>query len=197
MWHKLNNIKQIDFEGIIELTCRLYVFIFLNVYGFAKLFGGQFYIPSRIPEEISQTPIGQVSDFDLAWTFMGRSFGYMLFIGLSEIIGAWMLLFNRTKLIGVTILIPVMVNVIVFDIFFLDAYGALGSATIYFTMLLVILYINKDSIKQAFKNLTDLKVNSKNPLKKRITVYAIVVVLMALIFTIDQLIVNWLGHGKG
>lgn len=44
-------------------------------------------------------PIGLVPDFELAWTFMGRSFGYILFIGLAEIIGAFLLLFNKTKLI--------------------------------------------------------------------------------------------------
>ena len=68
----------------------------------------------------------------------------MLFIGIGEIVGALMLLFNRTKLIGTIILIPIMANVIVFDIFFLDKYGALASAILYFAMLLIILYINKE-----------------------------------------------------
>ncbi len=190
-------MKKYDIKEILELTCRLYVFIFLNVYGFAKLFGGQFYTTARLPEDIALTPIAQVPNFELAWTFMGRSFGYILFIGLAEILGAWLLLSNRTKLIGVAILIPIMVNVIVFDIFFLDAYGALGSAVIYFVMLLTILLMNRENVIQAFNNLTNVKVKIGIPIKKKIVVYLFSFILMALIFLIDQLIVNWLGHGKG
>ena len=48
----------------------------------------------------------------------------------AEIVGAWLLLWDRTKLFGVAILLPVMVNIIVFDIIFLDTHGATASATI-------------------------------------------------------------------
>ena len=143
--------------------------LFLNsFYGLGKILGGQFYTLTRIPDEIAKMPIGQVPDFELAWTFMGRSFGYILFIGLAEIIGACLLLSNKTKLIGTLILIPIMVNVIVFDIFFLDAYGALGSATIYFLMLLTIrmLSIRKKSAK-LWKNLLALRFRSSNIIQRK------------------------------
>jgi len=186
-----------DYKEILEITCRLYVFFFLNFYGIAKILGGQFYTVTSIPEDIATIPIGQVPDFELAWTFMGRSFGYILFIGLAEIIGACLLLFNKTKLIGTLILIPIMVNVIVFDIFFLDAYGALGSATIYFLMLLTILLINKEKISKMVVELVSVKVAPQISFKEKIYKYIIVIVIIVLIFIGDQLIVNLLGHGKG
>lgn len=51
---------------------------------------------------------------------MGYSFAYILFIGVMQIVGAWMLLWERTKLLGVAILMPILVNIVVFDIIFLD-----------------------------------------------------------------------------
>ena len=190
-------MKEFNYKEILEITCRLYVFFFLNIYGIGKILGGQFYTATSIPEEIARLPIGQVPDFELAWTFMGRSFGYILFIGLAEIIGAFLLLFNKTKLIGAFILIPIMINVIVFDIFFLDAYGALGSATIYFLMLLTILWINKEKVSKMVAELLSVKASPKITLKEKIYKYLFVLVIIVVVFTIDQFIVNLLGHGKG
>ncbi len=194
---KTRIMKRFDFKEILEITCRLYVFFFLNFYGIGKIIGGQFYTAARIPDEIAIMPIGLVPDFDLAWTFMGRSFGYILFIGLAEIIGACLLLFNKTKLIGTLILTPIMVNVIVFDIFFLDEYGALGSATLYLLMLLIILVINKEKMSAILKELVSTKVPLKISSKEKILKYLIVLVTIVLIFIGDQLIVNLIGYGKG
>ena len=102
------------------------------MYGFGKILGQQFYIRDELPEHLSSQPINDVNTFDLAWTFMGHSQAYILFIGVSQIIGAWLLLRNRIKLLVVAILISIMVNIIAFEIIFLDAFGALVSATIYF-----------------------------------------------------------------
>src|SRR5262245_16943147 len=96
-------------QRVIELAARWYVFWFLNVYGLGKIAGGQFYRRGRLPEEVAKTLLGEANAFDLAWTFMGYSFAYILFIGLAEVVGAWLLLWERTKLLGVAVLLPVMV----------------------------------------------------------------------------------------
>ena len=80
-------MKRFNFKEILEITCRLYVFFFLTAYGVGKVIGGQFYTAARMPDGLELMPIGQVSDFDLAWVFMGRSFGYILVIALAEILG--------------------------------------------------------------------------------------------------------------
>lgn len=190
-------MKKFDFKEILELVCRLYVFFFLFVYGIGKVIGAQFYTPDVIPPDIETMPIGLVPDFELAWVFMGRSYGYMLFIGLAEITGALLLLFNKTKLIGTLILIPIMINVIVFDIFFLDEYGALAGATLYLLMLLAILVINKEKMSTAIKGLISPEALVKTSSKEYILKYVIVLVIIGLIFIGDQLIVNFLGYGKG
>ena len=190
-------MKTINYKETLEIVFRLYVFFFLTVYGLGKIFGGQFYGPDAIPPEIANMPIEQISDFDLAWVFMGRSFGYILFIGLAEVIGAVLLLFNRTKLVGTLILIPILVNVIVFDIFFLDKYGALASATLYLIMLFAILLINKEKIIKVIKTLLQFDATSKTSNKEKLLKFSAVLLIIAVVFVLDQLVVNWLGHGKG
>ena len=192
-----NQTLSVRVKETLELVFRIYVCTFLSVYATGKLTGGQFYTPERIPDEVFATSLGMASNFDLAWTFMGRSFGYIMFIGVTQLVGSVLLLFNRTKLIGTSILIPIMVNIIVFDIFFLDAYGALGSALIYFLMLIAILWFNKEKVWTAFTSLIIKKAPDKQSVNGFLYKAMITLALFGLIFLIDQWVVNALGHGKG
>ena len=90
-------------KKVLELAFRVYVFMFLNVYGIGKILGGQFYRRGKLPEEVANMTLGEVDAYTLGFTFMGYSYGYILFVGISQLIGAWLLLWDRTKLIGVTI----------------------------------------------------------------------------------------------
>lgn len=75
-----------------ELVLRQCVFIILNIYALSKLLGGQFYMNGKLPSEVANTTLGDASSFSLAWTFMGHSYFYILFIGISQLVGAWFLL---------------------------------------------------------------------------------------------------------
>jgi hypothetical protein len=184
-------------QRVIELAARWYVFWFLNVYGLGKILGGQFYRRGRLPEDVAKTLLGDANAFDLAWTFMGYSFAYILFIGLAEVVGAWLLLWERTKLFGVAILLPVMVNIVVFDIIFLDTHGATASATIYTLLLFVILFFNRESVVQALRALVPQAQPTHMPLKQKAKRAMLPVVLMGLLFAFDQMLVNLFGHGRG
>ena len=190
-------MKSLKLDKAFEFACRFYVFIFLNIYGTGKILGQQFYRQGSLPPEVAETTLGQAGAFELAWTFMGYSFYYILFIGVSQLIGAWMLLFERTKLLGVAILIPILANIIVFDIIFLDAFGALASAIIYFSMLLYILFYNREKIVTVLKTLTGVSPEKQRALKSKFYTIAVAIVIMAVIFVLDQTFVNLLGHGKG
>jgi hypothetical protein len=181
-------------QRVIELGARWYVFIFLNVYGLGKIAGGQFYRRGKLPEDVAKTLLDQASAFDLAWTFMGYSFAYILFIGLAEVVGAWLLLWERTKLLGVAILLPVMLNIIVFDIIFLDVYGALASATIYTLLLLVILVCNKEKVMLAIRALAPKAQSRQVTLRQNPRIALVALLAMALLFAVDQALVNLFGH---
>ncbi len=185
-----------NLKGIFELVLRQCVFIILNIYAISKLFGGQFYMNGKLPAEIANTTLGEASGFSLAWTFMGHSYFYILFVGITQLIGAWFLLWNKTKLIGVFILIPIMVNIIIFDIIFLDVYPALANAIIVFLMLILILFFNKERIIDVIKRLTNFQVKSKVLIKRRLITFGITILIIVLIFTFDSFIEHLLGASK-
>ena len=184
-------------QRVIELAARWYVFIFLSIYGVGKIAGGQFYRQGRLPEDVANTLLGDVAAFELAWTFMGHSFAYILFIGLAEVVGAWLLLWDRTKLLGVVVLLPIMLNIIVFDIIFLDTYGALASATIYTLLLFVVLACNKESVRQAIRALVPESRSQRTPFNLSAKTVAATLAIMGVLFAFDQMLVNLFGHGRG
>ncbi|MCZ6595682.1 MAG: hypothetical protein O6943_12325 [Bacteroidetes bacterium] len=189
-------MKKKNLKKIFELVLRQCVFIILNIYAISKIFGGQFYMKGKLPTEIANTTLGEASSFSLAWTFMGHSYFYILFVGFTQLIGAWFLLWNKTKLIGVLILIPIMANIIIFDIIFLDVYPALANAIIVFLMLLLIIFFNKEIIIEAYQRLINSPKNSKVSLKRKFLTIGITIIVIVLIFSFDSLIEHWLGASK-
>ncbi len=188
--------KKKQSKKIFELVFRQSVFIILNIYAISKIFGGQFYLKGKLPAEIANTTLGEASSFSLAWTFMGHSYFYILFVGFAQLVGAWFLLWNKTKLIGALILIPIMINIIIFDIIFLDVYPALANAVIVFLMLLLILFFNKEIITAAYQSLINSPKNSKVPLRIKLFTIVLTIIVIALIFSFDFLIEYWLGASK-
>ncbi|MEM1214470.1 MAG: hypothetical protein AAGJ82_02205 [Bacteroidota bacterium] len=177
-----------DFPTLFERVCRWYVFLFLNIYGLGKIAGGQFWRRGQLPEALAQTPLVDVSAFDLCWTFMGYSYVYIFFIGASQLLGAWMLLWNQTKLLGVAVLVPIMANIIVIDWVYLDAKGPIVNATIYFLMLLYILYYNREVVIHAFEALTVGRTLRK-PWRESLWQAVLTLGLMAIIYAVDHFLV--------
>jgi len=94
---------------IIRLVFTYYLALQLLKYGFHKLFKAQFYLPE--PNTL-YTPLGQVSKDLMFWSTMGTSYGYNVFMGLLEIIPAILLLFRKTRLLGLLIAFPVLLHVV-------------------------------------------------------------------------------------
>ena len=185
-----------NLKEIFELVLRQCVFIILTIYATSKLLGGQFYMNGKLPAEVANTTLGDASGFSLAWTFMGHSYLYIFFVGFLQLLAAWFLLWNKTKLIGVFILIPIMVNIILFDLIFLDVYPALANAIIITLMLFLILFFNKERIIDVIKRLTDFKAKPNVLIKRRLLTFGITIIIIVLIFTFDSFIEHWLGASK-
>ena len=182
-----------NYKVTFELVLRQCVFIILNIYALSKLLGGQFYMKGKLPAVVANTTLGEASGFSLAWTFMGHSYFYIMFVGIAQLIGAWFLLWNKTKLIGVLILLPIMANIIVFDIIFLDVYPALANAIIVLLMLFLILFFNKEIVKEIVIKLTNFQSKTSVPIKKRLITFGITILFIVLIFSFDSFIEYWLG----
>src|SRR2546425_12625108 len=100
---------------------RFGVSFFVIRYGFAKLNGSQFTI---LTSELDK-PMGQVSGFWLTWYYFGYSSVYGNLVGLVQIAGGVLLMFRKTTLLGSCLLLPVVTNIILIDIFYRIALDAL------------------------------------------------------------------------
>jgi hypothetical protein len=145
------------FQVIIRLTL---IFAML-LYGFAKVFKGQFADHSL--ERLVQT-VGHMSPMGLAWTFMGHSIFYNIFIGFIEILGGILLIFRKTVTLGSLVIIGVMSNVLMMNLTY-DIPVKLVSAHLCI-MALILLQVNGQRVFDFFfKNKTIEKVEYSVPLK--------------------------------
>lgn len=178
---------------IFEWALRLNVTFKLCTYGLGKILGGQFYRKGSIPEDVAMIPLGETGSYNLAWTFFGHSQGYILFIGISQLIGAILFIIPRTKLIGGAILLPILLNIIVVDIFFGVAYGALFSACFYAASILFVFYLSRAQIVRVFSGLF---VFSEGSFFKKTPFLSIIIalVIFAAVFFIELYFIGFFGY---
>ena len=84
-------------------------------YGLSKVFPMQFQPPTSA---LLLQRFGDFSPMGLLWAFMGASMGYTIFAGAIETLGAILLLFRRTALIGALITTAMMTNVFALNMFY-------------------------------------------------------------------------------
>lgn len=157
---------------------RYFIAFDLCVFGVCKFFHIQF----NTPLALLDNPFNTLSDDQLMWAFFGHSRAFTLVIGGMEIIGSLMLLFTKTRLVGVIFLMPILVNICLLDFF----YNGLGT-TIYSSIevvgLIYLLLIEYDRLHQFFfidkSNLPQL--NFKNNFWKNTARLSVIVVPLSLI----------------
>src|SRR2546421_429888 len=130
----------------VYTVLRFLAAFLLLVYGFAKLNGSQFTI---LASELDK-PMGEVSGFWLTWYYFGYSPIYGNFIALVQVFGGILLMFRKTTLLGTCILLPVIINIILVDIFFQIDVGALLVAVIIAAALIIILSFHRVELLEVF-----------------------------------------------
>lgn len=85
----------------------------LIIYSVAKVFGGQFGPPMQ--SELD-TPLRDLSGFQLTWRFFGYSYAYTLFVAGGQLGAAILMCFGRTRLLGACLQAPIMANIVVLNI---------------------------------------------------------------------------------
>lgn len=123
-------------EYYLELVLRLFIFFYMMIYGLAKVFTIQFQ-PTNLSDLI--TPLGQIIPMGLLWQFMGYSSVYQIFTGLLEVIGGYLMLFQRTTTLGALITFGVMANVALLNFVFYVPVKVLSSHLALFALFLIFL----------------------------------------------------------
>lgn len=105
------------------------------LYGFAKINGSQFTI---LDSELAR-PMGDVSGFWLTWYYFGYSAVYGTLLALVQIVAGVLIVLPRTKLVGALLLLPVVINIVLIDIFYGVDLGGLAAALVLLTCVLMTL----------------------------------------------------------
>ncbi len=140
---KTNNPATLAFwQGLL----RYGVAFDLATFGWEKLFHFQFVVPLNKLD----LPLSSFSSQDLFWTFFSHSYPLGCIIAGCQITGAMLLLFRRTRLAGVFILLPVLANILLMDIFYQVGTSVVIHASIMISGVLYFLFIEFNRLKEFF-----------------------------------------------
>lgn len=132
-------------KGLLETILVTYVSASMFLYGVLKY--AQF-------EHLAYSDklVGDLTNMQLMWAFYGRTTTFPLIIGLFEILGAGLLFFRKTRILGCFLLTTILVNIIIQDVFYEVLGGALLSASIYQLIILYILFKYRVEVISAVKS---------------------------------------------
>jgi len=144
---KLDKNKIFD---ILILSSRVLLSWTLLYYGYGKISGIQF----GISQKEMLLPLKDVGLFRLSW-FLFDHQPYKIFIGISQIISGLLILYNRTLIIGIFISIPIFLNILVFDITFIQQSGFVWRLSWYLFLDTMVLWYYRERIFLMLKNITN------------------------------------------
>ena len=123
-------------------------------YGIGKLTGEQF---GHRSVEILNTPLKDVDKFHLALHLFSLDRTFDIVVGVSQIIGAVLIVINRTALVGALMLLPILGQIFLVDLAFTtNMFGAALPIRLGCMILsdLLILFYYKDRMVLVWNNLT-------------------------------------------
>ncbi|MCR5887229.1 hypothetical protein LRS06_05435 [Hymenobacter sp. J193] len=142
VWQGLERRQRINSEqvyGWLYGVIRYGLAFNIASFGWKKLFGLQFVVPT----EIAAQPMNQQSGEWLTWYYFGYSEAFGLIIAGLQIVGAGLLLFRRTLLLGVFLLLAVMGNLVLINVFYHLNAGALLQSVVLTVGLVFLLWTER------------------------------------------------------
>ena len=103
-----------------------------------------------MPQSKLDLPYSSFSPSDLFWYFFSHSYLFGCIIAGFQITGAMLLLFRRTRLLGVFVLLPVLANILLMDIFYQIGDSVVVHASIMMLGVLYFLFIEFNRLKEFF-----------------------------------------------
>jgi hypothetical protein len=122
-------VNQQSFFAFWHGVLRYFIAMDMIMFGLQKVFHMQFVIPLGVLDN----PFSSLSGEQLVWAFFGKYYSFTIIIAGMQILGAMLLLFRRTWLIGVIVLLPIMLNILLLDWY----YGLALVVNMYITVLTI------------------------------------------------------------
>ncbi len=148
-WHQRERLNRIDSGKIhawLQGILRYWLAMMISYYGFGKLLRTQFATSFKRAD----IPVGQLNGFELTWNYFGHSYPLAVIIGLLQIGGAILLLFRRSTLFGVVLLLPMMVNIVLINLLYKIAAGAFMNSILFTLGLLHLLLLHRSALMKVF-----------------------------------------------
>lgn len=127
------------FSFVYKMGCY-YLALQLLQYGLDKVFKAQFYLPE--PNTL-YTPLGQVSKDLLFWSSMGTSYSYTIFTGAAEVVAAVLIIFKRTRLLGLLAGFALLLHISAINFSFDISVKAYSCFLLLLSIYLLIPFINR------------------------------------------------------
>jgi len=149
---KYSKAQIIDFS---VLALRWYLAYYMADYGWGKMTGGQFGLhdPTML-----DNPLREVDKFYLAWYLFSLDNTFNIVVGLTQITGAVLMVFNRTVPLGSLLLLPVLGQIFLLDLAFTtNVFGPALPMRLAEMIVadLLIMYYYRERMVSAFINLTE------------------------------------------
>lgn len=125
----------------IQIVRRIltYILVFvLIIYGFNKVFKWQFY---QAEPNTLYTPLGMLSKDIVYWSSMGSSYSYTVFSGIMELLAALLLIFRRTRMLGLLVSTGVFLNIFMINLGFDISVKVLSGLLLLMSCVLLLPYI--------------------------------------------------------
>ena len=140
IWSVLGK-KRINYSKLyywFSLYLRYVLAIIIFSYGIDKVIPVQMPAPDAVSMVI---PYGHFSRFDVLWSFMGVSSGYMFFTGSLEIIAALLLFSRRTAVAGYLLTVGIMANVVALNWFYNVPVKLFSAQLLLYALFLLVPYL--------------------------------------------------------
>ena len=108
-----------------------------------------------LPASKLDLPYRSFSSSELFWYFYSHSYPLACIIAGLQITGALLLLFHKTRLTGVFVLLPVLANIVLMDIFYSIGDSSVVHASIMMAGVLYFLFIEFQRLKEFFFHAKD------------------------------------------
>lgn len=133
------------------LAARVLLAWTLFRYGWAKLNDGQF----GVDEKTMSLPLKDIGLFKLSW-YLADHQPFKAFVGISQIVTALLLIVNRTALFGAFVSIPIWLNILAWDLTFMEGFTTAFTFRLSFYLVLtgLLIYQNKVQVQTAFQNIS-------------------------------------------
>jgi hypothetical protein len=133
---------------------------------------------------------GSFTPSEIFWSFYSYSYTFGCIIAGLQIAGALLLLFNRTQLAGVFILLPVLANILLMDIFYQIGGSVVVHASIMMLAVLYLLSLDVDRLKafffEASRRLPSLPVSRLGKVFIRLSIIYVPLLLIAMHGSLDK-----------